>query len=191
MSRDLDEQTTVRWKDGQPRTADRRYGTKADPDPFHEATIKVPAFLRLEQWELAAVLNKIHCPLATRIYLLLLAGADFHSGSLTTTYKRFVALCAKPKPERGPRAEPPTYKAVRRAIEDLEAVGLVARDSAQNLCLQQLQLNVHPRAKPATKNARPDQNRAVNRAEVAARADRGKTAHRKRETGQTTGQGVH
>jgi hypothetical protein len=156
MSRDFEEKNSVRWKDGVPLTADRRYGTKADPDPFREATIRVPEFLRLEKVvDLNTLANVLRSPLATRIYILMLCGADFHTGELTTTYKRFVALCTEPKPERGPRPPPPTYWQVRRAIEQLIEVGLVARDPTSNEALQQLRIAVIPRAKATGKKARP------------------------------------
>jgi hypothetical protein len=165
MSRDLDEKTSVRWKDGAPITADRRYGTKADPDPFKEATIKAPRYLRQEQWELDAILNKCRSPLATRIFLLVLAGADFRSGELTTFYKRLVALCTEPKPERGPRKPPPSYWEVRQAVDQLGELGLLVRDTGENAALQQLRVAVQPRSSGSVKKARPAQKTSGNSAE--------------------------
>lgn len=145
----------ARWVAGRPVTSDRAYGTSRDPHPFYEARIKVPTYLRQSGDELEAILNITHDALATRLYLLLLAGADFRTGEILTDYKRLRAMCCPPRPQAGKRQYPWSYWQIRAAVAELEKLGLVWRDISRNEVLGELRLYVTPRAPGAEKKAHP------------------------------------
>lgn len=165
-----------RWSGGKSVPVDPAYGTSRDPHQFYEATIKVPRYLRQEQWELESILNVCHDALATRIYLLLIAGAEFRSGEIVTNYKRLRALCSPNRPQGGQRKLPWSYWQIRNAVDELARLGLVSRDVSQNEALGELRLYVHPRAPGAVKNARPAKETAGVAAGSAGTNYRGKRA---------------
>lgn len=152
MSREPDDK--VRWKDQRPVTSDPAYGTSRDPHAFYEARVKVPAYVHMAP-ELEALINVCHDALATRVYLLLRAGCDFQSGELLTTYKRLRALCSPFRPQSGKRKLPWSYWQIRNAVGELEALGLVRRDTERNEAIGELRLYVTACIPDASKNARP------------------------------------
>lgn len=128
-------------------------GTTRGPAPL-PATLHAPDFLRLEQTELAALLNKIRSPLAVHTYLLLLTQMVYTSGEFLGGYARLMELMTPPAPERGRRRDGPTYKQVRTAVDDLIAVGLVHRGDT-NEEQGQLRLFMTPRGKAKAAPLRP------------------------------------
>ena len=114
------------------------------------ATLFVPAFLRLEQTEIHKLLHVQHDPLATHVYMLLIAHSDFRSGEFLGGYHRLMELCTPPQPERGRRRPGPSYEQLRRVVRDLEALDLVQRNAAGNAAQGQLRLQLTPREKTAT-----------------------------------------
>lgn len=131
-------------------------GAKGGPAPL-PAGLQVPAFLRLEGDELHAVLNVLRDPLVGHLYLLLLVQMRFTNGEFLASYARLMKLCTPPQPERGRRRPGPTYKQLRRAVDDLEAAGLVRRAEG-NEAQGQLRLYLTPRKnaqKPALAYSRP------------------------------------
>lgn len=115
------------------------------------ATHHAPEFLRLEHVELRVLMNVLRCPLATQIFMLVLAESDFKTGELVTNYARLIELCTPPAPERGRRVPGPTLKQVRNAVADLIAYNLVKRNAAKNEAQQMLRLYVRKRSKPQAK----------------------------------------
>lgn len=131
-------------------------GAKGGPAPL-PAGLQVPAYLRLEGDELHAVLGVLRDPLAGYLYLLLLVQMRFTDGEFMASYARLMELCTPPQPERGRRRYGPTYKQLRRAVDDLAAVGLVHRGDG-NEAQGQLRLFLTPRKnaqKPALAFSRP------------------------------------
>lgn len=130
-------------------------GTKNGPAPL-PATLHAPDFLRLEQVELSALLNKLRSPLAVHTYLLLLTQMRYTDGEFLGGYARLMELMTPPAPERGRRREGPTYKQVRTAVADLIAVGLVNRGDT-NEEQGQLRLYMAPRGKAKAPTLKPAQ----------------------------------
>lgn len=116
-------------------------GTKKGPAPQLTA-IHLPEFLRFSQGELVALLHVLRDPLPMHLYALLRTQADFSSGHALQTYARLMDLMTPPQPERGRRRPGPTYDQLRRAVADLESVGLVQRDAANNEAQGQLRLHL-------------------------------------------------
>ena len=114
------------------------------------ATLYVPEFLRLERYEIGTLLNVLRDPLTTHAYLLMLAHADFETGEFLGGYHRLQELCTPPQPERGARMAGPTYKQLRRVVDDLIALALVTRDAMQNALQGQLRLHLAARKKKST-----------------------------------------
>lgn len=110
------------------------------------AALRVPSFIRLDAGELAALYDVFRDPLVSHVFTLLAIGADFTSGELLTTYARLMDLCTPPRPQNGPRRPGPSYKQLRRAIDDLVATGLVVRGDF-NESQGQLRLYITPRRK--------------------------------------------
>lgn len=121
-------------------------GTKHGPSPL-PATLHAPDFLRLTRDELQSLLNKLRDPIALHTYMLLLTQMVYTEGEFLGGYARLMELMTPPAPERGKRREGPTYKQVRRAVDDLIAVGLVTRGD-KNEEQGQLRLFMAPRGKP-------------------------------------------
>lgn len=131
-------------------------GAKGGPAPL-PAALHVPDYLRLEGDELHAVLAILRDPLAVHLYLLLLVQMKFTNGEFLASYARLIELCTPPQPERGRRRKGPSMKQVRRAVDDLAAVGLVIRGDG-NEAQGQLRLFLTPRKnaqKPALAYSRP------------------------------------
>lgn len=120
-------------------------GASGGKAPF-PATISVPAFIRLDARELDGLLQKLRDPLAVHVFLLVLIQTKFTQGEFLSTYARLKELCTPPQPERGKRRQAPTYKQLRRVIDDLEAVSLLWRDKGSNEAQGQLRLRTVPRA---------------------------------------------
>jgi hypothetical protein len=118
-------------------------------------TLFAPEFLRFDQVELSALLNKLRDPLTVHLYFLITSQSDFKTGELKTNYPRLIELCTPPAPERGRRMPAPTLEQVRRALRWLEESRLLKRDTASNEVQQTLNLRVRkrdakPRKKPKT-----------------------------------------
>jgi hypothetical protein len=96
---------------------------------------------------LQTLLNKLRDPLAVHTYLLLLTQMVYTDGEFLGGYARLMELMTPPAPERGRRRDGPTYKQVRRAIDDLITCGLVTR-GVKNEEQGQLRLFLAPRGKP-------------------------------------------
>lgn len=116
------------------------------------AGMRAPDFIRLDQLELQTLLHVLRDSTALHLFVLLVAHADFTTGELLSTYARFMDLMTPPQPERGPRLKGPTYAQLRRAVDLLEAHGLVRRGEG-NQAQGQLRLYVDPRDK---RKATPD-----------------------------------
>lgn len=112
------------------------------------ATLFAPEFIRFDQVELQALLNRLRDPITIAIYFLLVTQCDFKTGVLVTNYPRLIELCTPPQPERGKRLAAPTLWQVRRAIDWLESARLVKRDAAKNEAQGTLRLRVRPRTAP-------------------------------------------
>lgn len=121
----------------------------------YAATIFAPEFLRLQDIELNPLLNVLRNPLATQIYLILLAQADFKTGWALVSYARLMELCRPPQPERGQWAKGPSLKQVRNAVDQLISVRIVKRNAEKNAAQGMLHLQVRPRTKPVRAMARP------------------------------------
>lgn len=134
------------------------------------ATLSVPEFLRLEQGELNSLLHVLRDPLATQIYLLLLAHADFKTGEFLGGYHRLMELCTPPIPERGRRRPGPSYWQVRRAVDDLIAARHVWRNAAANEAQGQLRLKVTPRDKNSA-TPKPINHRVSRRLQKSEKLD--------------------
>ncbi|MDP1740092.1 hypothetical protein [Polaromonas sp.] len=134
------------------------------------ATLRVPEFLRLEQGELNSLLHVLRDPLATQIYLLLLAHTDFKTGEFLGGYHRLMELCTPPIPERGRRRPGPSYWQVRRVVDDLIKARHVWRNAASNEAQGQLRLKIVPRDKniAATKTINHRVSRRLQRSENLA-----------------------
>ena len=118
-------------------------GEKGGPAPLL-ASLQVPDFMRLQGDELNTTLNVLRDPLVSHLYLLLLVQMRYTDGEFIGSYARLIDLCTPPRPERGLRRAGPTYKQVRRALADLEAVKLVYR-AETNAAQGQLRLFLAPR----------------------------------------------
>lgn len=105
------------------------------------ATIFVPDFLRLDKIQLSILLNQLRDPLQVHLMLLLMAGCEFTSGEIVTTYARLMELMRPPKMERARQRPGPSYEQLRTALRGLEAVRLVRR-SSKNAEQGQLRLRV-------------------------------------------------
>lgn len=84
---------------------------------------------------------------AAGVYRLLTKFADFETGELPPmTYDTLLAAGTPPRPQQGPRRKGMTYEQIRRVVRDLEAVGLVDRDTSSNSKQGQLRLRLPLRA---------------------------------------------
>lgn len=116
------------------------------------ATLFAPEFIRFDQVELQALLNKLRDPITVHLYFLICTQCNFKTGELITNYPRLIELCTPPQPERGKRLVGPTLWQVRRAIDWLISARLVVRNAAANEAQGMLRLKVRPRdAKPRVK----------------------------------------
>jgi hypothetical protein len=118
----------------------------------YAAKFSPPEFLRLDQREIGALLDTLRDPLATQVFMLVLAHGLFENGEFLGGYARLMELCTPPQPERGRRRAGPTYKQLRRAIDDLVAANLLWRNASSNAAQGQLRLRAVPRktkARPA------------------------------------------
>lgn len=116
------------------------------------ATLFAPEFIRFDQVELQALLNKVRDPLCIAIYFLITTQCNFKTGELITNYPRLIELCTPPQPERGRRLSGPSLQQVRRAVNWLEESRLVVRNAAANEAQGTLRLKVRRRdAKPRSK----------------------------------------
>lgn len=106
--------------------------------------LHVPDFLRFATGELETLVNVLRDPLCTQVYILLCLGSVFQTGEFLGSYARLIDLCTPPAPERGKRRAGPTYRQLRRAVDDLVGVGLVVRADT-NEAQGQLRLWVAPR----------------------------------------------
>lgn len=120
-------------------------GEKGGPRPL-PAALHTPDFLRLEGWEIYPLLAQYRDPLTVHLYLLLLVQARFADGHFLGSYARLIELMTPPQPERGQRRAAPTYRQVRRAVDDLVSAGLVRRGD-QNASQGELRLFIVPRQK--------------------------------------------
>lgn len=130
-----------------PRTTTRHGPAAGAPGgaPPRLAKLHTPEYLRLDKGELSTVLDMLRDPLVSHVFLLLQAFSDFSTGEFLGTYARLMDLCTPPEPERGKRREGPSYKQLRRAVDDLVAVGMAARGET-NETQGQLRLYLAPRA---------------------------------------------
>lgn len=128
-------------------------GATGGPDPL-PAGLHVPEFMRLERAELGPLLHQLRDPLAVHLYLLLLVQMDYAGGEFLSSYARLMELMTPPAPERGRRRPGPTYKQLRRALDDLVALDLVRR-GLDNQAQGQLRLHLAPRIKRSRAKPRP------------------------------------
>lgn len=118
------------------------------------AKLHVPQYLRLDQGELQTTLDVLRDPLVTHVFLLMQAFSDFKTGEFHGTYARLMDLCTPPAPERGRRRPAPSYKQLRRAVDDLVAIGM-ARRGETNESQGQLRVYLAPRDRNAKSTATP------------------------------------
>lgn len=123
-------------------------GASGGPAP-RAAALNTPEFMRLEAHELVTLLEVLRDPLAGYLYLLLLTQMRYTEGEFLGTYARLMDLMTPPRGERGPRRPGPSYKQLRRALDDLVAVGLVGRARRNK---EQGQLRLHLESRKKTKN---------------------------------------
>jgi hypothetical protein len=115
-------------------------------------TLFAPEFLRFDQVELTALLNRLRDPITVHLYFLIASQCNFKTGELITNYPRLIELCTPPQPERGRRLAAPTLWQVRRAIDWLEEARLLKRDAASNEAQGTLRLRIRARnLKPRSK----------------------------------------
>lgn len=120
-------------------------GASRGPAPL-PAGLHLPSFMRLDQAELVTLLHVLRDPIAVTLYLLLLVQMTYTDGEFLSSYARLMELMTPPIPERGRRRSGPTYKQLRRALDDLVSVGLVRR-GLDNEAQGQLRLHLNPRQK--------------------------------------------
>lgn len=107
------------------------------------AHLHVPDFLMWDRIELHVLTNVLRDGDATQVYMALREYSDFVTGEFNGGYHNLMALCTPPRPERGPRRLGPSYKTMRRIIDDLIKVGLVQRlDAVKNKLQGQLRLQL-------------------------------------------------
>lgn len=124
------------------------------------AKLHTPQFLRLDQGELQTLLDVLRDPLVTQVFLLMQAFSDFRTGEFLGTYARLMDLCTPPAPERGRRRSGPTYKQLRRAVDDLVAIGLARRGESNE---SQGQLRVYLPPRDRTVRSKPSPARSQGR----------------------------
>ena len=105
------------------------------------ATFFPPRFSNLDS-ELPLLVN-LKDPVAGWIYVLIKSHCVFKTGEFLGSYARLMALMTPDKPERGKQRSGPSYKTVRRCIDDLEKIGLLKR-STSNEAQGQLRLWLTP-----------------------------------------------
>lgn len=85
------------------------------------------------------ILNVLCDYAALGVYLALVAQTDFQTGAGLTHYQTLEAMGQQPKPERGGRRrQGVTRDMLRRIVDDLESIGLLARDRYNNFAQGQL-----------------------------------------------------
>jgi hypothetical protein len=114
-------------------------GSSGGRDPYL-TKFKPPEFLRLDKRELDTLLDKLRDPLASQVFLLILAHGLFENGEFLGGYARLMDLCRPSHPERGTRRPGPTYKQLRRVVDLLVECKLVWRDAGNNAAQGQLRL---------------------------------------------------
>lgn len=80
------------------------------------------------------------------LYSLLCTHAVFETGEVLTSIAHLQAVGTPPRPQQGRPRKPPSYEQVRRMLRDLESVGLIVRDRAQNALQGQLRMRLPYRA---------------------------------------------
>lgn len=118
------------------------------------AKLHTPQFLRFDQGELQTLLDVLRDPLVTHVFALMQAFSDFRTGEFLGSYARLMDLCTPPAPERGRRRPAPTYRQLRRAVDDLVAIGL-ARRGESNESQGQLRVYLPPRDRSAQSKVTP------------------------------------
>lgn len=103
--------------------------------------------MSLRSNELVTLLSVLRDSHTVHLYLLLLTQMQYTSGDFLSSYARLMELMTPPVPERGRRMSGPTYKQVRRCLDDLVACKLVRR-STKNMEQGQLRLRLATRSKP-------------------------------------------
>lgn len=91
------------------------------------ATYFPARYLHTDQAELAALFNQLRDPLCTHLYLLIEGHSVFDTGEFLGSYAALMELCTPPQPERGRRRPGPTMRVLRRAVDDLVAMGMLER----------------------------------------------------------------
>ena len=119
-------------------------GSPGGRDPYL-TKFKPPEFLRLDKRELDVLLDKLRDPLAAHVFLLILAHGLFENGEFLGGYARLMDLCRPSHPERGTRRPGPSYKQLRRVVDDLVEFKLLWRDAGNNAAQGQLRLRAVPR----------------------------------------------
>lgn len=108
------------------------------------AALDVPSYIRLDKAELHCLFAMLRDPLVGHVYLLLCMNSVFATGEFLGSYARLMDLCTPPEPEKGRRRPGPTYKQLRRAVDDLVAIGLAFRGQ-HNAEQGQLRIFIKPR----------------------------------------------
>lgn len=103
------------------------------------ATYFPARYLHITSEELAALLNQLRDPLCTHLYFLIEGHSVFDTGEFLGSYAALMELCTPPQPERGKRRLGPTMRVLRRAVDDLEQIGLLQRGE-RNCAQGQLRL---------------------------------------------------
>jgi hypothetical protein len=110
-----------------------------------------PEFVTLYRWE--RVRLRMLSWVARLLYEELVSLSSFKTGEVATSYAQLVTLLTPDQPAHGRRLPAPTLKQVRSAMDELQAVELVARNQALNEAAGKLLLQVENRKSAAARNA--------------------------------------
>lgn len=91
------------------------------------ATYFPAKFMNLDGEVLRLLLHVLRDATATQLYLLIRGHSVFKTGEFLGSYALLIELCTPPQPERGQRRPAPSMWTVRRCVDDLIRLGLLAR----------------------------------------------------------------
>lgn len=110
-----------------------------------------PDFVALYRWE--RVQLRALSWVARLLYEEIVGLASFTTGELSTSYAQLLALLTPDQPPHGRQLPVPTTKQIRTALDELQAVDLIARNKAANELGAKLSLHVEPRKTAASRDA--------------------------------------
>ena len=139
-----------------------------------------PDFVTLYRWERVAL--RMLSGVARLLYEELVSLSSFKSGEISTSYAQLIALLTPDQPAHGRRLPAPTLKQIRTAMDELQAVDLIARNKALNIDAGKLTLAVENRESARLRNANlgRDEGRVTKVKKWLTDSRLAKPAHRKR-----------